>query len=246
MPDIHYEIGKAGASALYSLLGAASYLQKFPWIDGKHMALQGESFGGFETNYIVTHTRRFAAALSSSGMSDVVFDYEGKLWFGLTSGQGYFETRDGRMRATLWEHPEFYLENSPILYADRIATPLLLVANIGDGNVPFEHGLEMYQALRRLGKPGWMLQYDHGGHGLHGPAFVDLIIRSQQFFDYYLKGAPAPKWMVEGIPAELKQIDSGLSFEVPGMGPRPSLLTPEERKKVDALQDRKPITIKIP
>ncbi len=248
IPDIYYETGKVGRSALNFILGAAAYLEKFPWVDGTHMGLCGHSFAGFETNYVVTHSRRFAAAVASSGMSDVVFDYNGKLWGGVSwgsSGQGYYENRGGVMHATLWEHPEFYLENSPILYADRIKTPLLQVANIGDGNVPFEHGLEMYQALRRLGKPGWMLQYDHGGHGLNGGQLLDFIIRSQQFFDYYLKGAPAPKWMVEGVPADLKQIDSGLSLEARGVTPGPGLLIPEEQKKADGLQHRKPITVSI-
>jgi hypothetical protein len=85
----------------------------------------------------------------------------------------------------------------------------------------------MFQALRRLGKPGWMLQYDRGGHGMYGDAFIDFITRSQQFYDYYLKGAPAPKWMVEGVPAELKQIDDGFELEPAGRGPGPGLLIKE-------------------
>jgi hypothetical protein len=74
---------------------------------------------------------------------------------------------------------------------------------------------------------------------------MDYLIRMTQFFDHYLKGAPAPKWMVEGIPAKMKGIDDGLELEPKGVEPGSGLLTPEEQKKVDALQHRKPITVII-
>lgn len=217
-PDIHYELGKNGQSALNAVLGAADYLGGLPWVDGKHIGIQGHSFGGFETNYIVTHTTRFAAAISSSGMSDLISDY-GSLWGQGPSKQGYFENRQGRMGATLWDNPAAYIENSPIFHVDRITTPMLTVANKEDKNVLFAQGLKLFLALRRLGKKAWMLQYDDEGHGVHGKAFVDYTIRSQQFFDHYLKGTPPPKWMTEGVPARMKGLDSGLEFDTSGKLP---------------------------
>jgi len=112
-------------------------------------------------------------------------------------------------------------------------------------NVGFDQGLELFTGLRRLGKKAWMLQYDEGGHGLGGQERMDYLIRMTQFFDHYLKGAPAPKWMVEGIPASMKGFDDGLELEPPGVAPGPGLLTPEEQKKVDSLQYRKPVTVII-
>jgi dipeptidyl aminopeptidase/acylaminoacyl peptidase len=217
-PDIHYKLGKNGQSGLNAVLGAADYLSGMPWVDAKHIGLQGESFGGFETNYIVTHTTRFAAAISSSGSSNAVSEY-GSLWGAGNSKQGYYENRQGRMGATLWENPAAYIENSPIFQVDKITTPMLTVANKKDGNVSFGQGLELFLALRRLGKKGWMLQYDGQTHGLDGNAFIDFTIRSQQFFDHYLKGTPPPKWMTEGVPAKLKGIDSGLEFDMSGKQP---------------------------
>ncbi len=90
-----------------------------------------------------------------------------------------------------------------------------------------------------------MLQYDGEGHGVGGQAAIDYTIRMKQFFDHYLKGAPAPKWMVQGIPAKMKGIDDGLELMPAGVVQRPGLLNEEEQKKVDALQHRKPITITI-
>jgi dienelactone hydrolase len=241
-PDIlNYKAGRSGQVALQTVLGVTSFLEKLPWVDSKHIGLQGESFGGFETNYIITHSHRFRAAISSSGLADDVVGYDNLL------NQAYWEKSQGRMSGSLFEFPQYYIENSPVLMAANITTPILTIANKNDHNVPFTQGLEWYMGLRRLGKKIWMLQYDAGGHGLlRREDLVDFILRSQQFFDFYLKGAPAPKWMVEGIPASLKRIDNGLELEPAGIEPGPGLLTPEEQKKVDSIQHRKPITITIP
>ena len=95
-----------------------------------------------------------------------------------------------------------YMENSPIFWADKIETPLLIMHNDHDGHVPWYQGIELFVALRRLGKPTWMINYNDEPHW--PTTFVnkkDWQIRMQQFFDHYLKGAPAPVWLKEGVPA---------------------------------------------
>jgi dipeptidyl aminopeptidase/acylaminoacyl peptidase len=222
-PDIHYKIGQNGQCALNSLMGSVNYLRRFEWADLKHMGLEGESFGGYETNYIVSQTRVFAAAVSSSGMSNLTSDY-GSLWGSGISKEEYYENRQGRMAVPLWANPGLYIRNSPIFFVNRVNTPMLTVANENDRNVSFAQGLAWFLALRRLGKPIWMLQYDGKTHGLAGRSFVDFTLRSQQFFDYYLKGCRAPMWMVQGIPARLKGVDMGLRLNDKEGGPGPGLL----------------------
>jgi len=223
VPDIIYpprrELGHNGESAYEAIIGIANYLKQFPWVDGQHMGLQGHSFGGFETLYVTTHTDRFAAAVASCGISDEVSSY-GELWGSGEPRHGYYENRQGRMGATLWERPERYIENSPILEASRVSTPILTVANRPDQNVDFAQGLAWFTAMRRLGKRAWMLEYDDGGHGLQGKDYVDYTNRMQQFFDHYLKGSPAPKWMTQGIPARLKGIDNGMELDTTGAEPK--------------------------
>ena len=74
--------------------------------------------------------------------------------------------------------------------------------NDNDGSVPWYQGIELFVALRRLEKPAWMLVYNKEEHNLvRWPNRVDLSIRMTQFFDHYLKDAPAPEWMTKGIPA---------------------------------------------
>jgi hypothetical protein len=92
-----------------------------------------------------------------------------------------------------------------------------MMHNIGDFNVPFSQAVEMFTALRRLSKPSWLLQYDKGSHCLGDKNdLIDFTTRLTQFFDHYLKDAPAPKWMVEGIPAKLKGIETGYELDPSG------------------------------
>jgi len=230
-PDIvypsHREMGHDGESAYNAVVGAAKYLSRLPWVDSKHIGIQGHSFSGFETYYLVTHTDMFAAAVSSCGPSNAISEY-GDLWGWGGPKLGYYENRQGRMGATLWERPDVYIENSPVFRADKVSTPILTMGNKNDGNVKFSQSLQWFMAMRRLGKRAWMLQYDDGSHGVHGNDYVDYTLRTQQFFDHYLRGAPPPKWMTQGIPAKLKGIETGLELDTSGKEPRPLPVTPPE------------------
>jgi dipeptidyl aminopeptidase/acylaminoacyl peptidase len=103
-----------------------------------------------------------------------------------------------------------YLENSPIFFADKIQTPLLILHNDKDGAVPWYQGIELFTAMRRLNKPSWLLNYNDEPHWpVKWQNRVDFNIRMQQYFDYYLKGEPAPDWMKRGVPAVEKGIRQG-------------------------------------
>ncbi|WP_431211745.1 alpha/beta hydrolase family protein [Puia sp. P3] len=151
VPDIHFQIGSPGKSSYNTVVAAASLLCKRPYINKSKMGIQGHSFGGFQTNYIVTHSHIFAAAMSSSGMSDFVSIY-GSIVRGGHSRQLQYELYRDRMGATLWDIPQKYIENSPVMRADKVTTPILLMANKEDGDVPYTQGVEFFTALRRLGK----------------------------------------------------------------------------------------------
>lgn len=210
-PDISYKIGVPGQSAYNAIISSANYLSGFEWVDSSKMGLHGHSWGGYQTNYIVAHSNLFAAACSASGMSNMVS------WYGSATRGPYAiyhcERSQGRMATTPWEDPESYVNNSPIFLADQVTTPLLMLNNKADHQVPFQQGLELFTALRRLGKKVWMLQYDKGDHSVErGMDAEDFHTRMVQFFDHYLKDKPAPKWMLYGIPAKLKGIEDGLEL----------------------------------
>ncbi|MFC6100860.1 alpha/beta hydrolase family protein [Olivibacter domesticus] len=210
-PDIYYNIGSPGESALVSIETGVKSLFNLPYIDTNRLGLQGFSFGGFETNYIVTHSNIFSAACSAAGISNMISLY-GSLREG-GSFQGICEEGQIRMGKTLWESPEKYLENSPIMRVDKLTTPILIMHNVKDDAVPFSQSVEFFTALRRLNKKSWLLSYDDGKHGLRGKSAIDFNIRMFQFFDHYLKDEAAPKWMTEGIPAIRKGTDLGLEID---------------------------------
>jgi dienelactone hydrolase len=220
-PDIDYKIGEPGPSAYNAIVSAAKYLTKFPWVNARAMGIQGHSFGGYETDYLVSHSDLFAAACSASGFCDLIS------WYGSAVRGEYpmyhAERSQGRIGATPWQRPDLYVNNSPIFKADKVNAPLLMMQNKNDDVVSFAQGLEFFTALRRLGKRVWMLQYDSGRHSVGEEAAEDFNTRMTQFFDHYLKGALAPTWMTRGVPAGKRGVDDGLDLDDEIKTPGPGL-----------------------
>ena len=210
-PDIYYKTGQPGEDAYNSVMAAAQYMSQFKWVDTTKMGLQGHSWGGYQVAYLVTRTHFFAAAEAGAPVANMTSAYGGIRWESGISRQFQYEHSQSRIGASLWEKPELYIRNSPLFNADKVTTPLLMMANDADGAVPWYQGIEYFSALRRLGKKVWMMEYNGEGHGLtERRDRKDWSMRLSQFFDHYLKGAHAPRWMTEGVPATMKGIDWGL------------------------------------
>jgi len=202
VPDIVYTAGLPGESAYNCICAGAEALTTYPWIDKDNMAIQGQSWGGYQTSYLITRTNMFKAAGSGAPVSNMTSAYGGIRWESGNSRQGQYEHGQSRIGRNLWEAPELYISNSALFKADKIETPVLIMHNDADGAVPWYQGIEFFMALRRLGKPAWLLQYNNEAHNLvERRNRKDLSIRLQQFFDHYLKGAPAPAWMTNGVPS---------------------------------------------
>jgi dienelactone hydrolase len=196
-PDITYSKGNPGESALNAVVGVAKYLFGFPYIDSMKVGLNGHSFGAFETNYIISHSNIFKAAISTSGVSDLI-SASNSIAVGLGFNFQNFSAEVGQTRIgySLWQRTDLYIKNSALLNAAEIKTPLLLMANENDGVVNVDQGLEMFFALRRLGKPSWLLQYEGEAHSiLKMENRLDYTKKVLAFYDYYLKDRPVPDWM---------------------------------------------------
>lgn len=205
VPDIVYHTGVPGESAYNCIVSGAESLAKNTWIDKGNMAIQGQSWGGYQVAYLVTRTNMFKAAEAGAPVSNMTSAYGGIRWGTGLSRQFQYEHTQSRIGRTLWEAPDLYISNSPLFRADKVETPLLIMHNDADGSVPWYQGIEYFMALRRLGKQVWMLQYNNEDHNLvERRNRKDLSIRMQQFFDYYLKASPMPAWMKNGIPASRK------------------------------------------
>ncbi|OQP63221.1 hypothetical protein A3860_25360 [Niastella vici] len=214
VPDIHYKQGEPGESAYNAIVSAAKFLAKKPWVDSTKMAIQGQSWGGYQVSYLVTRTNMFAAAEAGAPVANMTSAYGGIRWGTGLNRQFQYERSQSRIGYTLWQRPDLYIRNSPLFRADKVNTPLMIVHNDADGSVPWYQGIEYFTALRRLGKKVWLLQYNGEDHNLvERRNRKDLSIRLGQYFDHFLKGAPAPRWLAEGLPATSKGIDWGTELE---------------------------------
>ncbi|MBO4571806.1 MAG: S9 family peptidase [Bacteroidales bacterium] len=215
IPDIYYTDGHPGKSALKAILPACDMLCENPWIDGDNMAIQGQSWGGYQVAYMITQTNRFKAAGAGAPVSNMTSAYGGIRWESGMPRTGQYEHGQSRIGKNLWDGMDLYIENSPLFFVPNVTTPVLIMHNDADGAVPWWQGIEFFNALRRCGKQAWMLQYNDEAHNLKERRNrKDLSIRLAQFFDHFLKGAPAPIWMTKGVPAELKGIEYGYGYEV--------------------------------
>jgi dipeptidyl aminopeptidase/acylaminoacyl peptidase len=201
MPDIHYTRGQPGESAMRSIMPGVRALVARGFVDEKAMGLQGQSWGGYQAAYMITRTNEFRAAMTGAPVANMTSAYGGIRWQSGLARAFQYETGQSRIGASLWDQPSAYIENSPLFAANRVTTPLFIMSNDGDGAVPWYQGIEMFVALRRLGKEVYLIDYNGDEHNPTKRANqIDVAIRMLQFFDHHLKGAPAPEWMVRGIP----------------------------------------------
>lgn len=200
-PDIAYQTGYPGPSALKSVVPGVQSLLARGFVDPKRLGIQGQSWGGYQTAYIITRTSLFAAAMAGAPVVNMTSAYGGIRWESGLARSFQYEAGQSRIGGSLWETPLRYIENSPLFALDRITTPLFIMSNDADGAVPWYQGIEFFVGMRRLGKEVYLINYNND---VHNPASranqKDIAMRMQQFFDTKLKGAPAPDWMVRGIP----------------------------------------------
>jgi dipeptidyl aminopeptidase/acylaminoacyl peptidase len=201
MPDIVYETGQPGQSALKCVLASIEAVAREGWVDEARIGIAGHSWGGYQIAYMVTQTTRFRAAEAGAPVGNMTSAYSGIRWGSGLPRQFQYEKTQSRIGKTLFDDPLKYVENSPVFHVKRVTTPLLILHDDADDAVPWYQGIELFMALRRNGKEAYLMNYNGELHGLRRrPDQMDYSIRMKQFFDHFLKDAPAPEWMRKGIP----------------------------------------------
>jgi dipeptidyl aminopeptidase/acylaminoacyl peptidase len=176
------------------------------YIDPEAIGIQGHSWGGYQIAYMITQTNIFAAVEAGAPVSNMTSAYGGIRWASGMVRQFQYERTQSRLGASLWEVPMRYIENSPLFWADKVQTPIMMMHNDEDGAVPWYQGIEYIMALRRLDKEAYMFNYNGEAHGLRKRINQkDWTRRMAEFFDHHLKGKSAPKWMTDGIKAWEKE-----------------------------------------
>ena len=200
-PDIKYYVNDPGMSAAWTLPNAVKAAVATGVVDPAKVGLHGHSWGGYQTAFTITQTDTFAAAIAGAPLTNMISMYS--VLYKNTGGTNgaIFESSQGRFTGGPWELWDAYTRNSPVYHAAKVKTPLIILHNDMDGAVDFTQGIEYYNTLRRMQKPVVLLEYPGENHGLARPANQqDYTVRVKEFFDHYLKGAPAPDWWKDGIP----------------------------------------------
>lgn len=200
IPDIVYKMDDPGMSAAWCVLPGVKAALKTGVIDEANMGITGHSWGGYQTCFLVTQTNMFKAAAAGAALTNMISMYDLIYWNSGGGNMSIFEASQGRFKGAPWENWDSYLRNSPIYHVKKVTTPLLMLHNDKDGAVDFTQGIEFYNALRRLKKPVVMMQYKGENHGLAKPENrKDYAVRMMEYFDFYLKGKPAPLWLTNGV-----------------------------------------------
>jgi dipeptidyl aminopeptidase/acylaminoacyl peptidase len=210
-PDVVYTIGTPGTSALDDVGSAVRKVIELGYADPERIGLQGHSWGGYQSSYMVTQTDMFAAVVTGAPPTNLVSFYNELYKSSGNVQQGITERGQVRMGTTPFENFDLYVSQSPVHQAMNITTPFLILHGTDDGSVDWHQGLEYFNMARRMGKKVILLSYPDEGHHLgRRENQKDFQVRMKQFFDHYLKDAPAPQWITEGVP----QLQKGRETDV--------------------------------
>ncbi len=204
-PDIVYDINDPGISAVNCVVPAVEEVLKTGMIDKDKVGLMGHSWGAYQTSFIISQTNLFKAAVAGAPLTNLISMSNSIYWNSGTPDSKIFETSQGRFDGPWYDRMEEHMRNSPMYNAANIKTPLLVAFGDKDGAVDWHQGIEMYSTMRRMQKPHIMLVYADENHGLAKKENqVDYQKRQKEYFDHYLLGKPAEKWITDGISLQEK------------------------------------------
>jgi len=208
LPDIYFHTGSSHSDMLNAVEAAVKKVISMGYVDPAKIGINGHSYGGEGAAFIGTRSRLFAAVGMGAGVTDLYQDFSQNWGWAYqvpggsgANGNDYYLYGQGRWGFSPWEKPDVYMFESALTHVPEVTAPFLIMHGTADPTVAFQNGLGFYNALRYNGKNAVLLAYPGEGHGLRGVANRrDLTVRYFQFFDHYLKGAPAPQWLTEGVP----------------------------------------------
>jgi dipeptidyl aminopeptidase/acylaminoacyl peptidase len=195
LPESPQHLGTPMLDLAKTVLPGVDKVVEMGIADPNRLGLMGHSYGGYSTLSLLVQTKRFKAAMSADGFSDITASYGQMNKDGSAFGQSVAEAGQELMGGPPWQFPQRYLENSPVFYLDRVETPVLIVHGAADTTVlPFLSD-ETFVDLRRLGKEAMYAKYEGEEHS---PLYwsyanqLDFCNRVIAWFDKYLKPASPP------------------------------------------------------
>ncbi|MDR6919991.1 prolyl oligopeptidase family serine peptidase [Chryseobacterium sp. 2987] len=196
LPDIVNSDKGIGLAALDCVHNSLDALRENPSIDFQKVALIGHSFGGYVTNFIATHSDRFATYVSGASVSDIVKSYFSMSFHIIAPLYWQYESGQFSFGKSYSAAKDLYALNNPISFVENVTQPIMLWTGKKDLNVEWGQTMEFYLGLKRAKKPVTMLVYPQEGHFLAAKDNAkDLLKKVNEWFGYYLKGTEKPDWI---------------------------------------------------
>jgi dipeptidyl aminopeptidase/acylaminoacyl peptidase len=197
LPDIIYGTKGTGLSALDCVNKALDAIDIRAYINKEKMGLTGHSHGGYETNFIATHSNRFAAYISGAGNSDIIRSYFSYNYNFHSPFYWQYENGQYDMKTPFSKNKKLYLENSPINYCENVSAPILLWAGKKDENIAWDQVMEFYIGLKRNSKDVIALFYPFHGHNLDFSSTErkDLYYKVLEWWNYFLMDKKNVGWI---------------------------------------------------
>lgn len=166
--------------------GVKAFCKAHPYVDDKKIGCLGASYGGFMTQYLLTQTDIFAAAMSHAGISNVTSYWGEGYW-------GYSYNSVAAARSYPWSDPELYTRQGSLFNADKIHTPLLLLHGSVDTNVPIGESIQIFNALRLLGRDVEFITVSGENHVISG--FDEKLVWQNTIMAWFAKWLQNdPRW----------------------------------------------------
>lgn len=193
LPDTPLRVGTPMLDLAKTVLPGVDKIIEMGIADPERLGVWGASYGGYSTLALLVQTGRFKAAAIDSGFANLLSLYG---WMpdrsNEPSWQDWAEISQGRMGGSPWQYRERYLENSPVLYLDRVQTPLLIIQGTKDAGAKDFYSNEIFMNLQRLGKEATYLKYPNGAHTVSSFSYaaqIDALERMVSWFDSHLKNS---------------------------------------------------------
>ncbi len=168
-----------GQKDFEDVMAAVDHAVESGWADPQRLGVGGWSYGGILTNYVITQTDRFKAAITGASEVLYVANY----------GHDHYQLQWEKELGLPWENRELWERLSPFNYVEKIVTPTLIMGGEKDWNVPILNSEQLYQALKRLGRETLLVVYPGESHGIRRPTFLkDRRLRALDWYDKYVKG----------------------------------------------------------
>jgi dipeptidyl aminopeptidase/acylaminoacyl peptidase len=165
------------------MAGVDAALKQYPWVDPNDLGVTGGSYGGYMTNWIVSHTKRFKAAVTLRSISNFISDDGTR--DGAYGHEDYF-------KGIVFDDFDQYWDASPLKYARNVRTPTLILHSDNDFRVPIEQGEQWFRALQHYGVPSEIVFFPRENHNLTRTGEPKHLVESLNWqlywFDQYLNG----------------------------------------------------------